>query len=359
MKPEHALATVILATCAIFVLLPEGQAQETGGVMKGAKENIKVHGKSLEGNLEGDSPDRDVVVYLPPSYASSPNRRYPVLYFLHGYGVRAETYWNSLSVPAAAEATVANGSAREMIIVLPDAFTVYSGSMFSNSLTTGDWETYIAEDLVNYIDSHYRTIAERRARGLAGHSMGGYGTVRIGMKRPEAFSVLYAMSSCCLMQNPQQLLPGQPAAGKQSADGNAQAKQAAGKQAKGGGALANALSAQAAAWAPNPQNPPQYFDLPTKDGEVQPLIAAKWVANSPLIMVDQYVPNLKRYRAIAIDVGKQDPFLTTNIQLSESLTRLGIQHVFEAYDGDHGNRIRARFAEQVLPFFSANLAATK
>jgi S-formylglutathione hydrolase FrmB len=241
-----------------------------------------------------------------------------------------------------------------MIIVLPDAFTVYSGSMFSNSLTTGDWETFIAEDLVNYIDSHYRTIPERGARGLAGHSMGGYGTVRIGMKRPEAFSVLYAMSSCCLMQNPQQVLPGQPAAGKQSAVDNAKAK-----QAKGGGVLANALFAQAAAWAPNPQNPPQYFDLPAKDGEVQPLIAAKWVANSPLIMVDQYVPNLKRYRAIALDVGTQDPFLTTNTQLSQSLTRLGIQHVFEAYDGDHGNRIRARFAEKVLPFFSANLAAAR
>jgi hypothetical protein len=152
------------------------------------------------------------------------------------------------------------------------------------------------------------------------------------------------------MQNPQQILP--PAAGKQAP---ANADKGKTKQGKGG-ALANALSAQAAAWAPNPRNPPQYFDLPTINGEVQPLIAAKWVANSPLIMVDQYVPSLKKYRAIAIDVGLQDPFLTTNSQLDESLTRLGVAHKFETYEGDHGNRIRERFASKVLPFFSENLA---
>jgi len=352
---KQFLATSAIAACAAFFLLPEGKAQKAE-TRKGSFEKIKVHGKALEGNLEGDSPDRDVLIYLPPSYPSSPNRRYPVVYFLHGYGAHAETYWNSLSVPAAADAAVADGSAREMILVLPDAHTIYDGSMFSNSLTTGDWESFVAEDLPAYIDGHYRTVANRSARGLAGHSMGGYGTVRIGMKRPDAFSVLYAMSSCCLMNNPQQLLPGVPAAGKQAPPAAAQTKD---KQTKGGGALANALSAQAAAWAPNPQNPPQFFDLPTKDGEVQPLIAAKWVTNSPLVMVDQYVPNLKRYRAIGMEVGTQDPFLMTNTQLDQSLTRLGIHHQFETYDGDHGNRIKARFAEKLLPFFSANLVDSK
>jgi len=348
MNPRTILAASAVAACLTIFLLPESQAQKAGEERKGSFEKIQVHGKSLEGNLEGDSPDRDVFVYLPPSYASSANRRYPVVYFLHGYAAKAETYWNMLTVPAAVDAAIANGTSREMIVVLPDAFTVYSGSMFSNSVTTGDWESYIAGDLAAYIDNHYRTIPDRNARGLAGHSMGGYGTVRIGMKRPEAFSALYAMSSCCLLQDPQRVLPGQPAAGKQEA-----------KQTKGGGALANALSAQAAAWAPNTKNPPQFFDLPTKDGEVQPLIAAKWVANSPLVMVDQYVPSLRKYRAIAIDVGTQDPFLTTNTQLDQALTRLGVQHAFETYDGDHGNRIKARFAEKVLPFFSSNLTPAK
>lgn len=329
---------VFVAACIVAFAVPESRAQKGGEAGKGSWEKIKVHGKSLEGNLEGDSPDRDVFVYLPPAYATSPNRRYPAVYFLHGYAAHAETYWKSMSVPAAADAAIADGSAHEMILVLPDAFTVYDGSMFSNSPTTGDWETFVARDLIAYIDSHYRTIVDRSARGLAGHSMGGYGTVRIGMKHPEAFSALYAMSSCCLMNDPQRLLPGASANQPPS------------------GALANALSAQAAAWAPDTLNPPKYFDLPSKDGELQPLIAAKWTMNSPLLMVDQHVPDLKMYRAIAIDVGTKDPFLTTNTQLDQALTRLGVVHTFESYEGDHGNRITARFAAKVLPFFSANLS---
>jgi enterochelin esterase-like enzyme len=336
---KAVLAVFAAASMALFGA-PESRAQNSDAAKKGSWEKIKVHGKSLEGNLEGDSPDRDVFVYLPPSYATNRNRRYPVVYFLHGYAAHAETYWKSLDVPAAAGADVANGSAHEMILVLPDAFTIYDGSMFSNSPTTGDWETFIAKDLIQYIDGHYRTIADRSARGLAGHSMGGYGTVRIGMKHPEAFSVLYAMSSCCLMNDPQRLVPGASANTPPS------------------GALAHALSAQAAAWAPDTLNPP-YYDLPSKDGELQPLIAAKWTANSPLVMVDQYVPNLKMYRAIAIDVGTKDPFLTTNTQLDQALTRLGVVHKFETYDGNHGDRITTRFAEKVLPFFSEHLASSK
>src|SRR5256885_1890234 len=95
-------AGAVIAGCALLWMLPQSNAQTEKRIdpsSKGAVERIKVHGKSLEGNLEGDSPDRDVFVYLPPSYASNPNRRYPVMYFLHGYGVRAETYWNLMSVP--------------------------------------------------------------------------------------------------------------------------------------------------------------------------------------------------------------------------------------------------------------------
>src|SRR5258707_1859269 len=118
---------------------------------KGTFERIKVHGKALEGNLEGDSPDRDVFVYLPPSYASSPNRRYPVVYLLHGYGLTAERWLTFLDLGASADKNMAAGTVREMILVNPDAFTLYNGSMYSNSVTTGDWEGYIAEDLVGYI----------------------------------------------------------------------------------------------------------------------------------------------------------------------------------------------------------------
>jgi enterochelin esterase-like enzyme len=342
---------------SLFLALPGLRAQApnaAGTAIKGSFQKITVHGRSLEGNLEGDSPDRDVFVYLPPSYARETTRRYPVVYFLHGYSVNAEAYVRMLNLPQSAESAMTQNATREMILVLPDAFTKYSGSMYSNSLTTGDWEGYVSSDLVRYIDSHYRTIANRDARGLAGHSMGGYGTVRIGMKQPAVFSSLYAMSSCCLMNNTTQGRGGTPAAESATPGNAATPAQTAGRGGRGGG-LANALFAQAAAWAPNPLNPPQYFDLPTKDGLVQPLIAAKWIANSPLVMVDQYVPNLKQYRAIAMDVGNEDPLGAANKDLDQALTRLGISHTFEVYEGNHTNRVRERFETKVIQFFAQRL----
>jgi S-formylglutathione hydrolase FrmB len=330
----------------------------------GKLEQIRVHGDALDGNLSGDDATRDVFVYLPPSYAREPKRRYPVVYFLHGYTATAQAYVKFVDLPQSADAAIAAGG-KEMIIVLPDAFTKWSGSMYSSSVTTGDWETYVAHDLVAYVDSHYRTIAKRESRGLSGHSMGGYGTWRIGMKRPDVFGALYAMSSCCLLIDPAR--GGDPVTRPPPASG--QSGEAAprpappsptGAQQRGPAAgFANALSAQAAAWAPNPDNPPNYFDLPTKNGEVDPLIAGKWLANSPLLLVDQYVPSLKRYRAIALDVGDKDPLGADNVKLDAELTRLRIAHGYELYNGDHTNRVKERFAAKLLPFFSEHLEAPK
>lgn len=354
--------TALPIGCALAMgafLLPRTHANTAppGTQAKGTVEKIKVHGKSLEGNLEGDSPDRDVFVYLPPSYNRERNRRYPVVYFLHGYGVNAERYWQMMTVPETADKLMGSGTTREMILVHPDAYTIYNGSMYSNSPTTGYWEDYITEDLVSYIDSHYRTIASRASRGLAGHSMGGYGTVRIGMKYPEVFSALYAMSSCCLMNNPGAARRPAAAPPKQQPATEGQAQGRNGRAGRGGG-FANVLSAEAAAWSPNPMNPPKFFDLPTEDGVVRPEIAAKWIANSPLAMVDQYVPNLKEYRAIAMDVGLQDGLLNSNKELDRELARLGVPHTFETYEGNHTNHVKDRYEEKVLPFFSENLTFT-
>jgi enterochelin esterase-like enzyme len=160
-------------------------------------ERIKVHGASLEGNLEGESADRDVIVYLPPGYAKQVHRRYPVVYALHGYFIGADQWSHEIHVPQTLEGAFALG-ASEMIVVLPDAHTSYNGSMYSSSVTTGDFENFIARDLVAYIDGHYRTIPARSSRGLVGHSMGGYGVLRIGMRHADVFGSLYVMSPCCL-----------------------------------------------------------------------------------------------------------------------------------------------------------------
>jgi hypothetical protein len=102
-------------------------------------------------------------------------------------------------------------------------------------------------------------------------------------------------------------------------------------------------------------NPPKFFDLPTVDGVVHPEIVAKWVANSPLAFVDQYATNLKKYKAIMMDVGLQDTLAGSNKQMDESLTRLGVVHVFETYEGNHTNKVKERFEAKVLPFFLENL----
>jgi len=343
----QALLPAAALACVAALLQPNLYSQ-AAAAKTGTVEKIKVHGTSLEGNLEGDPAERDVFVYLPPGYASQPNRRYPVLYFLHGYGATAEAYWKLMVVPDAATKTMNAGTVHEMILVLPDAHTLYDGSMYSNSPTTGNWETYITHDLVTYIDSHYRTIANRESRGLAGHSMGGYGTLRLAMKYPEIYSSFYAMSSCCLMNNPG-AAPPRPASAE-----NSNTQSAAGQPPRRN-PFANLNSALAAAWSPDPMNPPKFFDLPEVDGKVRPEIAAKWIANSPLAFVDQYVPNLKKYRAIMMDVGDQDNLAASNKQMDESLGRLGVVHTFEVYEGTHGNRVKERFETKVLPFFSENL----
>jgi enterochelin esterase-like enzyme len=190
-----------------------------------AVDHIKVHSKALEGNLLGDSPDRDVFVYLPPSYKANKNQRYPVVYALHGYGLNAEAYVRAFGIPTVVDKDIAAGTAKEMILVNPDAYNKYNGSMYSSSPTNGDWETFITQELVAYVDAHYRTLATRESRGLMGHSMGGYGTWRLAMKYPEVYGSIYAMSSCCLMNNPQ---PPGGARGGAAPDAN---KQAAAKQA--------------------------------------------------------------------------------------------------------------------------------
>ena len=182
---------VWIAGAASFIASGRTHSPQHVGNGGGSIERIHVHGGSLEGNLEGDSPDRDVAVYLPPSYAGHPHARYPVLYLLHGYGRVIDTWVPFIDLPGGADRDIAAGTAKEMIVVMPDANTLYGGSMYSSSPTTGDWEGFITQDLVQYIDGHYRTIATRGSRGLAGHSMGGYGVWRIAMKHPELYAAIY------------------------------------------------------------------------------------------------------------------------------------------------------------------------
>jgi enterochelin esterase-like enzyme len=319
-------------------------------------EHIKIHGAALEGNLEGDAVDRDVIVFLPPSYGKETHRRYPVVYALHGFFIGAEQWTHEIHVPETIEGAFALG-AKEMIVVLPDSKTIYNGSMYSSSVTTGDFENYIAHDVVAYIDAHYRTIPERTSRGLVGHSMGGYGASRIGMKHVDVFGALYIMSPCC-MSPMGGGGPGPADRMKEMAIANEKKIAEAKSPADAATLLPGfgvAQLATAAAWAPNPKNPPLYLDLPTKDGVPVPEVAAKMTANAPLVFVHQYIGNLKQYRAIAMDVGDQDGLRFDATKLHEIMDNYGIVNSFEIYPGTHTSAVADRFQNHVMPFFSKNL----
>jgi enterochelin esterase-like enzyme len=319
-------------------------------VVSGAKpvavEHIKIHGAALEGNLEGDAVDRDVIVFLPAGYEKDKHRRYPVVYALHGYSIGAEQWTHEIHVPQTIEGAFASGS-RETIVVLPDSKTLHNGSMYSSSITTGDFEKFISHDVVAYVDAHYRTIPDRMSRGLVGHSMGGYGATRIGMKHSDVFGGLYIMSPCCL--SARTAGPVNPEIEK--------ALEAAKKPEDSANLpfFARAQLASAAAWSPDPKNPPLYLDLPMKDGTARPEVLAKWAANAPLAFIDQYIGNLRQYRAIALDVGDQDGLRTDAGKLHDVLDLYGIAHGFEVYSGTHTSAVADRFQNHVLPFFSKHL----
>ena len=344
----------VLAAAAFACLAPRLFAQvqtEVPPPVPGARpvtvERIKVHGSALEGNLEGNAADRDVLVVLPPSYTKERSRRYPVVYALHGYSIGAEQWAKEIHVPQTIEGAFARG-AHEMIVVLPDSKTVHNGSMYSSSMTTGDFERFVSQELVAYIDAHYRTIPSRASRGLVGHSMGGYGATRIGMKHADTFGSLYIMSPCCL--SPRGAGPANPELEKTLQSVKTPADSAALPF------FARAQLATAAAWSPNPKNPPLFLDLPVKDGAPQPDVLARWTANSPLAFADQFVANLRRYRAIAIDVGDQDGLRADAGKLHDMLARYGIANTFEIYPGTHTSKVAVRFQDHVMKFFSGSLS---
>ena len=306
-------------------------------------EKIKVHSPAMAGNLAGEPVDRDVIVTLPPSYGKDKNRRYPVLYFLHGFAQSAQSMFDFMHVPEAEDAGAKAGI--EFIIVMPDANSKLGGTMYSNSVTTGDVEAFVAHDLVSYVDSHYRTIAKRESRGLVGHSMGGYGTWKVAMRFPEQWGAIYAMSACCMSPR------------TTTADAAQKLAAIPYDKAPTSGFGSQASLASIAAWSPDPSKPPYFMDFGVKaDGTVDNLIVAKWANNSPLVMATSHIPQLKSFKAIASDGGDQDGLTKDATTMHEQLDLYGVKNSFEVYNGNHVNRIVERFKTKVLPFFAANLA---
>ena len=309
---------------------------------------IKVHGAALEDNKVGDSPDRDVSIYLPPDYDSS-TRRYPVLYLLHGYTANDRSWMNPeyVGLPEMMDRLIAKRAITPMIVVMPSSFNRFAGSFYANSELSGGWEDFIVRDLVGYIDAHYRTVASVGGRGIAGHSMGGYGALRIGMQHPEVFSVAYGLSPCCAEWDE-----------KEFRDDVAKAQRAKDLQELvAGGMGPQGALAFAAAFSPDVHNPPFGVDWPfDAKGQLVPAVIEQWKANMLNAIAAKYAAGTARLKVLAFDVGRQDGLLDSVQRLDKQMTKLGIAHGFSDYEGTHNNHIKQRMEDVVLPMMGEQLA---
>lgn len=305
-------------------------------------EAVKVHGATLEGNLEGNAAEREVMVVLPPSYGEDPARHYPVVYYLHGFAISGRDFYDYMQVPTAVAENAAAG--REFIVVVPDTLTAMGGSMYSNSVTTGNFRDFIATDLVAYIDANYRTIPTREGRGLVGHSMGGYGTWVVAMTHPEVFDSIWAQSACCV------------SARRESVESATAMASVPREDVDQSGFGMRAGLASAVAWSPNPQKPPFYVDWAvTWDGALDEAVLARWANNSPLAMVSSHVAALESFDGIGLDVGDKDGLVRDDTLIHQELEKFGIDHEWAVYEGTHTDKIGARFKEAVLPWFADHL----
>lgn len=367
----------------VFVVASATYAQQTAPATSASKLlELTIPAPALKGNLLGDPIEQPIFVYLPPGYDSSPAKRYPSLYLLHGFLGTSRAWisggYQGLNLQTLMDDLIKNNKVRAMIVVAANGYNAYGGSFYTNSPVTGNWDDFITRDLVNNIDSNYRTIPRAESRGIAGHSMGGYGAVMLGMKHPDVFNALYALSPCCLVMD-----------NDMSEANNVWPKVLALKSKDQLKTQPQSFDdffslvfvALTAAFSPNPAHAPLYVDFPveTTPGECNPgtsgittggqcvrrvdAIYSKWRSNIPSYIVEANQDNLRKLHGIFLDYGENEQFMhiRSGVQLfSKALSELNIPHQFEVYpEGDHSNRIRLRMETRVLEFFSEKLVFEK
>lgn len=338
---------VVAAVLGLTALSAHAQSE-------GALRYITIKSAALEGNLLKEPAEQEIAVYLPPGYDGG-TARYPALYLLHGiFG--GYTDWTKHWDLRGAMDEVIRAGGQPFIVVMPNANNRLGGGFYLDSPVSGEWETFLLRELIPLIDRDYRTTA---SRGIAGHSMGGFGAIRLAMRNPDVFGSLYAMSPCCLD------------IADDLGHGNVAWRKAIGftKPEDLGKALEEqdfypvAIYALASALSPNPDKPPFFVDLPVRyvRGELMPndVTYEVWRTSLPMAQVAAHRANLLRLRAIAIDYGTSDQFahiISTTPELSGQLARLRIPHRLDVYDGDHRQKIPARLRTHVLPFFARTFA---
>lgn len=374
MRPEQATRPVVpdaVATrLAPFMTLPTRAPTPDP---RGRYVIAAVPAPSLAGNLIGEPLEQQVVVYLPPSYDSG-DRRYPVVYaLLAGFNSSGDNRFEQLGTYARSSVNLAlqSGLTQEVIVVVPDPInTLNMWNHFVQSPVTGDWESYLTEDLVAYIDDHYRTVPSAESRGLLGEEYHGLPALLAAVNHPDVFSAVY-------LQRPFVLNPGAleqtgmftPIARSAVIDLleeiSAQPPQARLALMRdrlgdvGMPSVALAAISYGMDYAATPEDAPPYFEYPYSDAEGQPdpEIWRKWesgLGNVP----EKLQPKLETLRGLEIVISSAEWDDTrragdSEIYLSEQLTNADVPHAFNVL----GKQSLEEFGEDILPFFSEVLAS--
>lgn len=320
-------------------------------------ERIQIASASLQHNKLGLSTLRNVTVYLPPDY-DTPNRRFPVVYFLNNFGETDSEPFASHGAKALLDKAMSEGTIGNVIVVTADFSTPMGSSWYVNSSVTGNWQDFMVRELVPHIDRTYRTLATPQSRGMAGDRMGGYGAILFGMTHPDVFGAVYALHPVGT-GNGVQTMHSRP-------DWDKLQRAKSLDDFKGdlfGGIFLSIYQAH----LPNPDKPPLYVDLPARrsNGEldVDTAQTARLFENFPLVShVPTHADNLKRLRAFKFDWGRNDgnyDHVISNQAFARMLDEYGVPYEAEEYHGWWGERTwgeDGRVMTDVLPFFARSLA---
>jgi Putative esterase len=316
--------------------------------LAGTLDRMTVHSGLLQGNPLGDPARRPLYVYRSPGVVAGDATDVPSVYVIQGYTGQVDM-WLSRSafeptVVERVDAMFAAGECPDAVIVFVDAWTSLGGSQFLNSTSTGPYLDHLCDEIVPFVDDRYPTAPQRAHRGIAGKSSGGYGAMVVPMLRPDVFGALAshagdALFECCYQRD----FPSIARQLRDQFDGSYDALLDAARAGDhfdfGRYGEAFSMYAYACAYTPDPERPGKAllpFDLAT--GRLDDEIWARWLALDPVRMADRHADTLRGMRRIYLDAGRQDEaFLDLGAQaFSDELTRLGVEHTLELFDGRHG-----------------------
>jgi len=316
------------------------------GEIRGHYEELLFESMVLKDNPLGDPYQRPLWVYLPPGYDEEPNRRYPAIYQIQGLTGQLDMWRNRApfrkTFPELADELFARGEAPPCIIVWVDCWTSLGGSQFLDSPATGRYHTYLCDEIVPWVDGHYRTLPQREHRGIAGKSSGGYGAMVTPMLRPDLWGGLATHAGDALFE--MSYLPAFPRSVRALRDHYAgsfekfwedfRSRPAFSKESDGyllnDWCMAACYSADADGTVHLP------YDIAT--GQLIPLVWERWLTKDPVRMVEAHAEDLRSMKAIYIDAGKRDEFF---LYLGAEAFRRALEHsvvtgvFFELFDATH------------------------